>query len=364
VLLTLPIDQFLTLSSVILDVRSPAEFAQGHIPGAIAFPLFSDQERAQVGICYKHEGRDAAVELGFAIAGSKFAGFIAQAKQLAPDRQVRLHCWRGGMRSEAVAWVLGMGGFQVSTLVGGYKAFRNWALAMPQVPRPVLIVGGMTGTGKTDVLTALAAQGEQVLDLEAIASHRGSSFGGLGLPPQPTTEQFENAIALQWSRFDPHRPVWVEAESKRIGQCHLPEDLYAQMDRAPVLELVRPQSERLAQLVEVYGFASTSDLVLATERIRKRLGGLRTQAAIALLQERRLADAFDLMLSYYDRTYDYDLKRRQVPIYSVDVAGQTATEAAIRLIERSRHLPLGCHRAEQPASPNAHLAGAGAELPR
>ncbi len=346
---TLPIAQFLTLPTVILDVRSPAEFAQGHIPGAIAFPLFSDHERAQVGICYKHEGRDAAVELGFAIAGPKFSGFIAQAKQLAPNRQVRLHCWRGGMRSEAVAWVLSLGGFEVSTLVGGYKAFRNWALAMPQMPRPILIVGGMTGTGKTDVLTALAAQGEQVLDLEAIASHRGSSFGGLGLPPQPTTEQFENAIALQWSQFDPQRPVWIEAESKRIGQCRLPEALYAQMEYAPVLELMRPRAERLAQLVEVYGFASTPDLILATERIRKRLGGLLTQAAIALLQERRLAEAFDLMLSYYDKTYDYDLKRRQVPIYPVDVAGQTAAEIAVGVIERSRHLQSGYDPVRQSA---------------
>lgn len=345
----LPITQFLTLSPVILDVRSPTEFAQGHIPGATSFPLFSDQERAQVGICYKHEGRDAAVELGFAIAGPKFAGFIAQAKQLAPDRQVRLHCWRGGMRSEAVAWVLGIGGFQVSTLAGGYKAFRNWAVAMPQVPRQVLILGGMTGTGKTDVLTALAARGEQVLDLEAIASHRGSSFGGLGLPPQPTTEQFENAIALQWSQVDPQRPVWIEAESNRIGCCRLPEALYQQMQQAPVLELVRPQAERLALLVEVYGCASMADLILATERIRKRLGGLRTQAAIALLQERRLAEAFDLLLSYYDKTYDYDLKRRQVLIHPVDGAGQTADQLALELIQRSRHLQSGYHPVGQPA---------------
>lgn len=347
---TLPITQFLTRSSVILDVRSPAEFAQGHIPGAISVPLFSDQERAQVGICYKQEGRDVAVELGFAIAGPKFAGFIAQAKQLTSDRQLRLHCWRGGMRSEAVAWVLEMGGFQVATLMGGYKAFRNWALAVPPTPRQVLILGGMTGTGKTDVLTALSDQGEQVLDLEAIASHRGSSFGSLGLPPQPTNEQFENAIALQWAAFDPHRPVWIEAESNRIGCCRLPTELYQQMQQAPVLELVRPRAERLAQLVDVYGSASLSDLILATERIRKRLGGLRTQAAIALLQERRLSEAFDLMLTYYDKTYEYDLKRRQGAITSVEAAGQSAAEVALELIQRSRQLQSGYYPMKQRAS--------------
>lgn len=361
---SLPITQFLTLSPVILDVRSPAEFAQGHIPGAVSMALFSDQERAQVGICYKQEGRDAAVERGFAIAGPKFAGFIAQANQLAPDRQVRLHCWRGGMRSEAVAWVLGMGGFQATTLIGGYKAFRNWALAMPQAPRQVLVLGGMTGTGKTDVLTALAAQGEQVLDLEAIASHRGSSFGGLGLPPQPTNEQFENAIALQWSQFDPQRPVWIEAESNRIGCCRLPEALYQQMQQAPVLELVRPQAERLALLVDVYGFASTSDLILATERIRKRLGGLRTQAAIALLQERRLAEAFELLLTYYDKAYDYDLQRRPVPIDPVDATGQPPTDVATQLIARSRQLQSGYDPVGQPVRLDAPLTNTAVDLPR
>jgi tRNA 2-selenouridine synthase len=335
-LLTVP--EFLDAPGVVLDVRSPAEYTQGHIPGAVSFPLFTDAERMQVGICYKQKGRYEAVELGFAIAGPKFAQFIAQAKELSSDRQVRLHCWRGGMRSEAVAWVLNLAGFQVGLLAGGYKAFRRWVLSTVQLPRPILMLGGMTGTGKTAILQALAQQGEQVLDLEHWASHRGSSYGGLGLPPQPTTEHFENLIALQWFQLDSSRPVWIEAESKRIGTCRLPEPLFQQMEQAPVLEISRTRAERLDYLVEIYGTADIPQLIEATERIRKRLGGLRTQQAIALLQASQLAAAFDLILDYYDRTYHYDLERRSVTICPIDVSGLSPLESARLLIQKSQYL--------------------------
>lgn len=323
---------FLASPGALLDVRSPGEYAQGHIPGAISFPLFSNDERAQVGTCYKQQGRDAAVELGFQLAGPKFAQFIATAKQLAPSRQIRLHCWRGGMRSEAVAWVLRMAGFEVVTLKGGYKAFRNWALNTFEQPKPIVILGGMTGTGKTDILLELKQRGAQVLDLEAIASHRGSSYGSLGLPPQPTNEQFENEIAVQWAAFDSDFPIWIEAESKRIGTCRIPEPLFEQMDRATVLEIVRPRSERLALLVDVYGNADREALVTATERIRKRLGGLRTQQAADLIRQGQLSEGFSIVLEYYDKTYTYDLERRRVVIYPIDVTGLSAAQSAARLL--------------------------------
>jgi len=340
--LPLPLPDFLTASGPVLDVRSPAEYEQGHLPGAIGFPLFTNEERVQVGTCYKQVGRDAAVELGFAIAGPKFAHFIQQAKDLDPthSRQMRVHCWRGGMRSGAVAWVLEMAGFEVCTLIGGYKAFRRWVLATFEQPRPIVILGGMTGTGKTDILHSLAAQGEQVLDLEGLANHRGSSFGALMLPPQPTNEQFENQAALQWANFSPQQRVWIEAESKSIGRCRVPGALFAQMDQAPILEVVRPLSERLALLVDLYAQAPLADLIKATERIRKRLGGARTQEAIALLHNHQFAEAFELMLEYYDRTYQYDLQRRSVPRYPVDARDCPPPETARMLIEKADALAL------------------------
>lgn len=339
-------DDFLAAPGPILDVRSPGEYHQGHIPGAISFPIFTDSERAAVGTCYKQQGREAAVELGFDIAGPKFGQFIRQAQSLAPDKQVRLHCWRGGMRSGAIAWVLDLAGFQSATLSGGYKAFRQWVRCTVETPRPIVLLSGMTGTAKTDILHALADQGEQVLDLEGLASHRGSSFGGLGLPPQPTTEQFENLIALCWHGFDPQQRVWIEAESRGIGSCRIPPELFAQMEAAAALEITRPLEERLSLLVDLYGQADSTGLVEATERIRKRLGGQRTQDAIALIQAGDLRAAFAILLTYYDRTYRYGLELharkavadrpvtpepKLVAVPEVAVTGLSPAQAAQRL---------------------------------
>ncbi|WP_225886589.1 tRNA 2-selenouridine(34) synthase MnmH [Leptolyngbya sp. PCC 6406] len=324
-------DEFLTAPGPILDVRSPGEYAQGHIPGAMSFPLFSDDERAKVGICYKHQGREAAVELGFDLAGPKFGGFLRQATELAPGRQVRVHCWRGGMRSGGVAWVLEMGGFQVTTLTGGYKSFRRWVRQRVAQPRPLIVLGGMTGTGKTLILHALAALGEPILDLEGWANHRGSSYGGLDMPPQPSNEQFENLVAMAWAALPLNRPLWVEAESRRIGLCRIPDELFQQMEAAPTLEITRPLAERLTILVDMYGSTDREALVVATQRIAKRLGGQRTQAAIALLRQGDLRAAFTILLDYYDRTYRYDLERRQKVIPQVDLTGCDPTAAAQRL---------------------------------
>jgi tRNA 2-selenouridine synthase len=337
-MVALAIDPFLQAPGPILDVRSPGEYADGHIPGAISFPLFSNEERAQVGICYKHQGREAAVELGFDLAGPKFGDFIRQARSLAPDRRVRVHCWRGGMRSGGMAWALSLAGFEVVTLMGGYKSFRRWVRQRVSEPRPYRVLGGMTGTGKTLILQALAQGGEAMVDLEHWANHRGSSYGGLDMPPQPTTEQFENRIAWDLAALPRDRPVWLEAESRRIGTCRIPEELFVQMDAAPTLEIVRPLAERLTILVDMYGQSDREALVTATERIRKRLGGQRTQAAVALIRAGDLRAALAILLDYYDRTYRYDLERRQKTIPQVDVGGCDAEAAAARLLEQGETL--------------------------
>lgn len=326
------VDLFLEAAGPILDVRSPGEFEQGHIPGAISFPLFSNEERALVGTCYKQQSREEAVELGFEIAGPKFVEFIRQAKKIAPDKRVRIHCWRGGMRSAAIAWVLSLAGFETVTLAGGYKAFRRWVRKTVATSKGILLLGGMTGTAKTDILHALAAKGEQVLDLEGHANHRGSSFGAVCLPPQPSTEHFENLIAIEWAGFTAERPVWVEAESKRVGPCRVPAELFAQMETAKAVEIIRPIPERLALLVDIYGQADREELVAATERIRKRLGGKRTQDTIALIREGDLTRAFEILLTYYDSTYRYGLDQRSQLVPEVDVTGLTPEQAAEKLI--------------------------------
>ncbi|MGF1458924.1 MAG: tRNA 2-selenouridine(34) synthase MnmH [Leptolyngbyaceae cyanobacterium] len=329
------IADFLTAPGPLLDVRSPSEYDQGRIPGAISYPLFSDGERAQVGTCYKHQGRDAAVELGFDLLGPKLGDLVRQAKAIAPERQLRVHCWRGGMRSGGVAWGLQMAGFQVTTLNGGYKSFRRYVRQLFRAPRPILVLGGMTGTGKTHILHALAHRGEQVLDLEGLANHRGSSFGSLDLPPQPSTEQFENLIGDRLAVLSPDRPVWIEAESKRVGTCRVPSELFAQMEAAPTLEVVRSLEERLDILVDVYGDTDRGELIAATERIRKRLGGQRTQTAIDLIRQESPREVCKIVLDYYDRTYRYDLERRQKAIPKIDISGYSADAAAQLLIKKA-----------------------------
>ncbi|MGB3297524.1 MAG: tRNA 2-selenouridine(34) synthase MnmH [Phormidesmis sp.] len=328
----LSIDDFLTAPGPILDVRSPGEYAQGHIPGAISLPLFSNDERAQVGTCYKQRGREQAVELGLDLTGPKLGEMVRKAKAIAPDDKVlRIHCWRGGMRSGAVASMLTLCGFQTATLTGGYKSFRQWVRHTVATPKPIILLGGMTGTAKTDILHALSAQGEQMLDLESYANHRGSSYGAVCLPPQPSTEQFENLIATEWYSFDSQRPIWIEAESRSVGSCRVPPELFAQMNAAFALEITRPLSERLALLADIYGQADRNELIEATERIRKRLGGKRTQQAVDYIKAGDLVRAIAITLTYYDRTYRYGLEQRDRPVPEVDVTGLSPQQAAQRL---------------------------------
>ncbi len=329
-------DDFLQAPGLILDVRSPAEFAQGHIPGAVSFPLFSNDERVEVGTCYKQQGREQAVELGLEIVGPKLAQFVSTAKELAPSREVRVHCWRGGMRSGSMGWLLETAGFAVTLLDGGYKAFRRWVRSTLATPKPIMTLGGMTGTGKTDILQALAAEGEQILNLEDLAHHRGSSYGSLGLPEQPSNEQFENRVAIVWSAMTAERLVWVEAESRRIGLCRVPDELFEQMVNAPVLQVERSRPERIAILLEVYGQADPEQLIAATERLKKRLGGDRTQQAVDFIREGNLAEAIDIVLDYYDKSYQYDLNRRDVTVYSVDVTNRMNTEITTLLCEKAK----------------------------
>jgi len=328
----LTIADFLQAPGPILDVRSPSEYDHGHIPGAVGFPLFSDQERAQVGTCYKQSGRDAAVELGFDIAGPKCGHFVRAAKALAPDQHLRIHCWRGGMRSGGMGWILEMAGFTVKTLEGGYKAYRRWVRQVLEGPKSLIVLGGMTGTSKTQILHALAELGEPVLDLEALANHRGSSFGALMLPPQPSTEHYENLLADHCIQLGTDRPIWVEAESRRVGTCRIPDPLFLQMEAAPTLEVRRSLDERLDLLVAIYGEANPEELIQATQRIRKRLGGQRTQAAVEAIDQGDLRTACGIILDYYDRTYRYDLERRNKTIPQVDLVGLSAVESARKLV--------------------------------
>lgn len=309
---SLPIKDFLQAakSLPIIDVRSPSEFAHGHIPGAYNIPLFDDEERAEIGTIYKQQSRDEAFKRGLDFVGPKMKSFVEQSEKLAPDRNVLLHCWRGGMRSSSFGWLLDSAGFQTQTLKKGYKAFRNFVLDLFEAQHNLLILSGYTGSGKTEILQALHERGEQVIDLEGLANHKGSAFGHLGEQNQPSGEHFQNLLGMQLFRLDKSRPVWLEDESRLIGQRMIPHQFFNQMQEATVYRVEIPREIRIRRLVDDYGSYPNKKLKESILKIKKRLGGLRTQQAMEALNNGELAKVAEHVLHYYDKAYDHGINQR------------------------------------------------------
>lgn len=314
------IEKFLELaeSFPVLDVRSPGEYKHAHIPGAHSLPLFTDEERKVVGTAYKQQSREAAIKLGLDYFGPKMRNMVESVEALVKRpaaNAVLVHCWRGGMRSAGVAWLLDVYGFKVYTLVGGYKAFRNWVLMQFNIPYRFNILGGYTGSGKTEVLRELNQKGELVVDLESLAGHKGSAFGNIGLPPQPSQEMFDNKLAVnlykQWRKATANQTtIWLEDESQRIGTVNIPQPLWIMMRNSPVYFLDIPFEERLNHIVEEYGALDREKVADATTRLRKRLGGLETKTALAYLEEDNVQECFRILLKYYDKYYLKGLNNR------------------------------------------------------
>ena len=379
------LEEFLTLAKThpVLDVRSPGEYLHAHIPGAISLPLFSDEERKVVGTAYKQQSKQVAVKIGLKYFGVKMVEMVETVEALFKGlqentdnqtskgslknsnttkhtnptqeslsksnlnpltnsstempftpRTVLVHCWRGGMRSAGVAWLLDLYGYQVYTLQGGYKAYRGWVLAQFEKEYPIQILGGYTGSGKTEVLKVMAQQSASVIDLEGLAGHKGSAFGNMGLPPQPSQEHFENKLANALffaaqestapqtkdpsnhsasSKTDPitPQPIWMEDESQRIGTVNIPTVLYQQMRKKSVYFLEIPFDARLDYICLHYGKFPKEQLVNAVIRIKKRLGGLETKTAINALVEDDVRAAFSVLLQYYDKQYGKGLERNR-----------------------------------------------------
>jgi tRNA 2-selenouridine synthase len=328
------INEFLNAikGQLILDVRSPAEYEHAHIPGAVSFPLFNNEERAVVGTAYKQESREKAIKIGLDYFGPKMRPMVEKVESLLSDmqgkppsgsftgQQIFVYCWRGGMRSGAVSWLLNLYGFKVTTLAGGYKAFRNYVLKTFTRPYRFSILGGFTGSGKTMLLQELKSQGQLVIDLEGLACHKGSAFGSIHMPPQPTQEMFENKLAMELLEMlgetgqDEHflyPTIWLEDESQRIGNLNIPMHLWENMRTAPVYFLDIPFEQRLEYLIEDYGRGDIQKLMDATLRITKRLGGLETKNTIAYLEEGNIREAFRILLQYYDKLYFKSLHNRQ-----------------------------------------------------
>ncbi|HKB45717.1 MAG TPA: tRNA 2-selenouridine(34) synthase MnmH [Chitinophagaceae bacterium] len=345
------IERFLELAKQhpVIDVRSPAEYKHAHIPGAYSLPLFTDEERKIVGTAYKQESRERAIKIGLDFFGPKMRKMVEETESAMSNWQpanknddnlpiancLLIYCWRGGMRSAGVAWLMDLYGFKVYTLTGGYKKFRNHVLDTFKFPFQFKLLGGYTGSGKTEVLKALQKKEDSVIDLEAIANHKGSAFGNIGMPEQPGQEMFENLLALELrqksianvqlsitsrssnSSFTPDSymnhdsSIWLEDESQRIGLVNIPNDLWNNMRQSPLYFLDISFEKRLEHLVQEYGQLDRERLIDAIGRIREKLGELNAKNAIQLLEEGNTIESFRILLKYYDKFYLKALHNRE-----------------------------------------------------
>ncbi len=305
----LSVDEFLSHSAPLFDVRSPIEFHHATIPQAISLPLFEDHERAAVGTLYKKMGEQAALLEGLRLTGQKLSSFAEIAMQ--HPEGARIFCFRGGLRSQSMAWLFELARTPCFTLKGGYKAFRRFALSQFKKPFSFKLLGGLTGSGKTAKLKELKQSGEQIIDLEALASHKGSAFGQLGLAPQPSSEQFENLLALELFQLEPSRPIWIEDESRMIGTCKIPDALFEQMAKAPLYMIETKMEERIKRLIEEYGAHPIEVLLESVKKISRKLGSEATQKIESAIRERNLEIACTLLLKYYDKAYLYHIEHKR-----------------------------------------------------
>jgi tRNA 2-selenouridine synthase len=296
----------------VIDVRSPGEFSKGHISRAVNIPLFSDGERAKVGKYYIQKGREEAMFLALQLIGQQLEGKVRQLKEKISGNEILIYCWRGGMRSSSMSWLFSLFGYKVYVLSGGYKSYRKYLKESFSTKAKLVVIAGMTGSGKTELLEYINLNGHQILNLEKLANHKGSVFGGLGMPEQPSIEQFENILFDYWSAFDFNKPIFIEDESLNIGRLQIPRELYDQMQKANVIEIQREKAFRIAKLVIEYAQFDNELLKQCIYKLEKRLGKENTNNIVSEIENRNFNKAAELLLNYYDKAYQMIMDKRAI----------------------------------------------------
>jgi selenide,water dikinase len=333
----LTIEEALKLNQPIIDVRSPGEYQKGHIPCSHNICLFSNDERAHVGTVYKKQSQEDAIKLGYKYVTPKLDQFIKESAELAPDGKVIVHCWRGGMRSRSFAQHLSENGFSdIKVIVGGYKAYRNHVLNAFAQPAKLLVLGGYTGSGKTHILKHLKNMGQQMIDLEGVAKHKGSAFGGIDQGEQPSVEQFENNLYTDWSKLDLKKVIWIEDESHNIGRVKVPMPLFEQMRFAKLYFIEIPKGERAKHLVDEYACCNKEALAVSIQRISRRLGGLNATKSMKSLENDNFLEVALIALHYYDKSYLKGMhNRNNNKVITIPLPSTNHYENALKIKEQS-----------------------------
>ncbi len=332
----------------IVDARSPAEFAEDHLPDAVNAPVLDDAERALVGTAYKQQSAFVARRMGAAIVSRNIASIIEHRfGDRPPQWRPLVYCWRGGNRSDALASVLAAIGWRTSVLDGGYREFRRHVIAeLAGLPSRLRwhVVAGPTGSGKSRLLQHLREHGEQVLDLEAIARHRGSVLGLLPDETQPSQKAFETALWDALRRFDPARIVFVESESRRVGRCHLPDAVIDAMRAARCTSLRAPTDVRARLLLDEYRHfvENPPQLFERLDRLVQLHGHARIESWKEMARAGRWREFVESMLAlHYDPAYARSMRNNYARLEAgealeVDAHDCTLERAAIALVERTR----------------------------
>ena len=312
---TILIEEAQKLSQPIyIDMRSPVEFSIGHIPGAINIPIFSNEERAEVGILYKNLGEEQAKDVGLAIASRKLPDFVTQIRNLYKiGHPVIIYCWRGGMRSKSIVSVLNFMGIPVFQLLGGYKTYRRYvldSLLKFTINPKIIVLCGSTGVGKTSLLQLLAEKNVPIIDLEKLANHRGSVFGQVGLGKSTTAHFFDASILMKLNNLNKQPYIIVECESKRIGNVYLPDCLYQAMQTGTRILVNTDIEIRISRLIDEYtnlAEANTNEIITSLKALNKRFGTKKINKLLSDFDSGKIRNVVrTLLVDYYDPLYGYE----------------------------------------------------------
>jgi len=304
--------------SEIIDVRSPAEFKEDHIPGAINLPVLNDEERSRVGTIYKQVNPFQAKKLGAALVSANISRAIE--KNLIDrdkDYQPLIYCWRGGQRSMSMATILSRIGWKTTILDGGYKTYRagvRKAIEEKCSQLDLMVISGLTGTGKTEILKQLYSRGEQVIDLEGLANHRGSLLGAEPDQPQPSQKYFESLLVQHISGFTPSKMTWIESESNKIGNIHCPESLWLKMKTAKTIEITADMNERIKYLLAQYPQLTESPELLKAKinPLNHHYGKKQIQAWHKMIDHKQWNEFVSSILeNHYDPSYQRSISNNE-----------------------------------------------------